>query len=241
MKKNLLIAVLVLIVAGALVFSSAVLAYEAGTVDNGGTITGKVVFKGGTVPTRTVVPTKNKDVCGSVRQEPLVEVGKDGGVMNAVAILKGVTKGKSWREPEGEYTLDNDKCIFHPHVQIVPMGSDLAVHNSDPFLHNTHSFYGDKTAFNVALPFPGAQVKRKLDKPGIVRVDCDVHGWMRGWVYVADNPYYTLTSEDGSFAIDDVPPGAYTLIIWQEHGGEMEKEVMVKAGETFDVGTIEIK
>ena len=241
MKKRLITNVLIVALAAVLACSSAVLAYEAGTVDNGGSITGKVVFKGGSVPMRTVVPTKNKDVCGSMRQEPLVEVGKDDGVVNAVAILKDVTMGKAWGEPAGEYKIDNDKCIFHPHVQIVPVGSDFVIHNSDPFLHNTHSFYGDKTAFNVALPFPGAQVKRKLDKPGVVRVDCDVHGWMQGWVYVADNPYFMLSGEDGSFTINEIPAGEYTLLVWQEHSGEMEKQVTVKAGETVDVGTIEIK
>lgn len=216
-------------------------AYEVGAVDNGGTITGKVIFTGGSVPTRTVVPTKNKEVCGGIRKESLVEVGKDNGVKNAVAIIKDITTGKPWGEASGPYKIDNDKCIFHPHVQIVPIGADFVIHNSDSFLHNTHSFYSDKTVFNVALPFQGAQVKRKLQNPGVVRFDCDVHGWMRGWVYVADNPYYALTDEDGTFSIGEVPPGEYTLIIWQEHSGEMEKQVTVKAGEAVDIGKIEIK
>jgi hypothetical protein len=187
-----------------------------------------------------VVPTKDKKVCGEVREEPLVEIGKDGGVRNAVAILKNVAKGKAWGEPMESPQIDNEKCIFQPHVQIVPLG-DLGIHNSDPLLHNTHGFYGKKTAFNVALPFKGAKVERKLDKPGIVRVECDVHGWMQGWIYVADNPYYALTGEDGTFIISEVPPGEYTLLIWQEHGGEMERQVSVKSGETVNIGMVEIK
>lgn len=221
--------------------SSSALAYEAGAVRNGGVIRGKVVFKGQSVPMRTVVPTKNKDICGGVRKEPLVELGKGESVKNAVAVLKDVAKGKAWGKPPGPFTVDNEKCVFRPHVQVMPVGSKLAIRNSDPFLHNTHGFYGKKTAFNVALPFPGAEVKRELDKPGVVRIDCDVHGWMQGWVYVADNPYYALTGEDGSFTIGDVPPGDYTLIIWQEYAGEKQRRVSVKAGETVDIGTVEIK
>ena len=231
----------VLALAEFIVLSPSALAYEVGAVSSGGGIKGKVVFKGGEVPMKTVVPTKNQDVCGSMRQDPLVEVGKDGGVKNAVAFLKDVAKGKPWGEPAMPPKINNEKCIFQPHVQVVPLGSDFTIYNSDPILHNTHGFHGTKTVFNVALPFQDAQVKKKLDKPGVVRVECDVHGWMQGWVYVADNPYYTLSGEDGTFSLADVPPGDYTLLIWQEHGGEMEKRVSVKAGETVDIGMIEIK
>jgi plastocyanin len=243
MRKTLYfsLAVILTMAAVMMILPPAASAYEVGAVDNGGTITGKVIFTGESVPTRTVVPTKNKDVCGTIRKEPLVEVGRDNGVKNAVAIIKEISRGKPWGEVSEPYKIDNDKCMFHPHVQIVPIGADFVILNSDPFLHNTHSFYNDKTVFNVALPFKGAQVKRKFEKPGVVRVDCDVHGWMRGWVYVADNPYYALTGEDGTFSINEVPPGEYTLIIWQEHSGETEKQVAVKAGETIDIGRIEIK
>ncbi|GAB4389300.1 MAG: hypothetical protein Kow0025_13840 [Thermodesulfovibrionales bacterium] len=239
MRKHLLAAFLALAVAAAV--PPGALAYEAGTVKDGGAIKGKVVFKGQSVPTRTVLPTKDKEVCGDIRKEPLVEVGKGGGVRNAVAIIKEIARGKAWGKPAEAPRLDNDKCVFVPHVQVMQVGSEIAIHNSDPMLHNTHGFYGKKTAFNVALPFPGAEVKRKLDKPGVVRVDCDVHGWMQGWIFVADNPYYALTGEDGSFTIGDVPAGDYTILIWQEHAGEMERQVSVKAGETTDIGTVEIK
>lgn len=242
MRKHLIVALgLSVALAMVVTLSPSALAYEAGAVSNGGDIKGKVVFRGQAVPTRTVVPTKNKDVCGGIRKEPLVELGKGDGVKNAVTILKDVARGKAWGKPAEPFKVDNEKCVFHPHVQVIPVGSKLAIHNSDPFLHNTHGFYGKKTAFNVALPFPGAEVKRKLDKPGVVRIDCDVHGWMQGWVYIADNPNYDLTGADGSFTISDVPPGDYTLLIWQEYAGEMQKQVSVKAGETVDIGTVEIK
>lgn len=241
MKRHLITGLMVLALTEGLALLSPVQAYETAAVSNGGSITGKAVFQGTSVPTRTVLPTKNKDVCGEMRTEPLVEIGKDNGVKNTVVILKGITKGKAWGEPTGPYQINNEKCVFQPHVQVVPVGADFTIRNSDPFLHNTHSFHDKKTVFNVALPFSGAEVKKKLDTPGIVRIECDVHGWMQGWVYVADNPYYALTGEDGTFTISDVPPGDYTLLIWQEHSGSMEKQVSVKAGAAADIGTIEIK
>ena len=75
------------------------------------------------------------------------------------------------------------------------------------------------TVFNVALPNKGQRIERPLKKAGLVRVECDAHGWMLAWIYVAENPYYAVTSKDGRFTITDVPPGSYTLVAWQEYTG----------------------
>ena len=105
------------------------------------------------------------------------------------------------------------------------------MNNSDPVLHNTHGFYGKRTAFNLALPNKDQVVETDLDRAGTVRIECDAHGWMLGWIYVVDNPYYAVTGADGSFTITDVPPGDYTLIATHEFTGPIEIPVTVKAGE----------
>jgi hypothetical protein len=208
-------------------------------VSEGGTIEGKAVFKGA-VPMRKIIPTKDKDVCGGIRDEPQVVVGPDKGVQGAFVYLQKVAKGKAWAETPQPYELNNLKCQFAPHVQVIPMRSELEIINSDPTLHNTHGFLGRRTVFNVALPDQDMRVKASLKRPGIVRVECDAHGWMLGWIYVADNPYYAVTAEDGTFTITDVPPGTYTLVAWQEYTGSMEIPVTVKAKEVAQV-PIELK
>ena len=112
--------------------------------------------------------------------------------------------------------------------------------NSDPVLHNTHGYYGKRTAFNVALPIQGGKVTKILKSPGDVRVDCDAHGWMLAWIYVVDNPYFAQTGEDGMFSIADVPPGEYTLAVWQEELGLTEMPIAVAANETTEV-SVELK
>ena len=77
-------------------------------------------------------------------------------------------------------------------------------------------------------------------RPGAVRIECDSHGWMLGWVYVVDNPYYALSDASGSFEIKDIPPGKYTVVANQEAIGPMTMEVEVKAGQTVDL-PIELK
>lgn len=207
-------------------------AYEPGTVSDGGTVSGKVTYSG-SVPTKKVIPTKDSDVCGGIRDMKLIQVGAGNGVQDAVVFLQGVESGKAWGEGEGVPEIDNVECEFEPHIQIIRAG-ELDVVNSDPVLHNTHGFYGRRTAFNLALPNEGQIIKAELSRPGLVRVECDAHGWMLGWIYVADSPYYVLTAEDGGFSLDDVPPGDYTLTTWQEHTGISESQITVEAGGTSD-------
>ena len=213
-------------------------AYQEGQVSGGGTIKGKVVYKG-EVPTRTILPTKDQQVCGQMRQDPEVKVGPDGAVEDSVVYLDDVAKGKPWPTAAEPPTLDNKDCRFHPEVQAIPAGT-LDVHNSDPVLHNTHGYYGKRTAFNVALPNQGETVKVDLKRAGQVRVDCDAHGWMLGWIYVVGNPYYVVTGADGSFEIGDVPPGDYTLIADQAYTGPVKVKVTVAAGKTVEV-PVELK
>jgi hypothetical protein len=213
--------------------------YEEMQVANGGAIKGKVTYTG-SVPTRKIIPTKDQEVCGGIRDEPQVIVGPDSGVMNAIVYLKEVPKGKRWDKPKKTPTINNRKCNFEPHVQVMPAGMNLAILNSDPVLHNTHGFLIKATVFNVAMPKQGMRVERPIKKPGIVRVECDAHGWMLAWIYAADNPYYAMTGRDGSFTINDVPPGDYTMVVWQEYTGSTEVPVTVKAKETAAV-PVEIK
>lgn len=218
--------------------SSPVHAYDEVPVSHGGTIRGKVSFQG-TVPVKKIIPTKDQEICGAPRDEPQILVGPDQGVQDAVVYLRDVAKGKAWGKPEKNPVLDNKSCRFEPPVQIMRAGS-IDIHNSDPVLHNTHGFYGRRTAFNVALPDKGVTVTRELPRAGMVRVECDAHGWMLAHVFVAESPYYALTGKDGSFTITDVPPGSYTLVATQNYTGDTETAVTVKAGEAQAID-IELK
>jgi len=213
-------------------------AYDEGPVTGGGSITGTVTFAGA-VPTRKIIPTKDVEVCGGPREEALIHVGPDKAVESAVVYLVDVAKGKAWPAAGKTPELNNVKCAFSPEVQVIRAGA-LDVLNDDPVLHNTHGYYEQGTAFNLALPNQGQRIPTELKRAGAVRVDCDAHGWMEGWVYVVDNPYYAVTGPDGKFTISDVPAGNYTLVTIQSFTGPMEKPVVVTAGKPTDL-TIELK
>ena len=171
----------------------------------------------------------------------MIIVADGGAVQDSVVYLKEVKSGKAW--PEDMTTkapvLDQVGCRFEPHVQVARQGS-LDIVNSDPVLHNTHGYYGKRTVFNLALPEQNQKVTKVLKRAGTVKVDCDAHGWMLGWVQVVDNPYFFQTGADGTFSITDVPPGDYTLVVWQEWLGETEIPVTVAAGQTAELD-VELK
>jgi hypothetical protein len=79
-----------------------------------------------------------------------------------------------------------------------------------------------------------------LKEPEIIRVDCDLHPWMRAWVVVADHPFYAVTNDRGEFMLDNVPPGEYTLRLWQESLGAVTNDVTVRE-EAITTVTVEMK
>lgn len=210
-----------------------VLAYEEVEVAQAGEISGMVKFAG-RVSMRTIIPTKDAEVCGDRRREPEILVGENQGVQQAVVYLKGVESGKAWEGRTENPVLNQRNCRFDPEVQVIPRG-ELDILNSDPVLHNTHGYYGRRTAFNVALPNQGQRVTQSLNRPGVVKVDCDAHGWMLAHVFVADNPYFAMTGEDGSYSISNVPPGDYTLVAWQYSRAPVETPVTVAADQAVEV------
>jgi hypothetical protein len=215
-------------------------AYDAVSVTDGGSIKGKVVFNGNLPPKRKIVPTKDREVCGSgVREVDQILVGGDKSVQDAIVYLKAVEKAKAWPKLAKTPEIDNVKCDFNPHVQVMPAG-DFVVVNTDPVLHNTKSFIDKVPIFNLALPNQGQRITRPIKKTGIMRIECDAHGWMLGWAYVAENPYYAITTKDGAFTITDIPPGNYTLVAWQEFTGPTEVPVTVKAKEAATLN-VELK
>ena len=134
---------------------------------------------------------------------------------NAVVRLVGVTAGKPF--PSGDGSLDQKGCVFLPYAQVVPKGRPVGFRNSDPVAHNVHAYDSTNASlFNLATPPGTPPLTRAFEAGGPVRLKCDLHGWMTAWIYVAETPYETVTEGDGSFRLDDVPPGHYRLAVWHE-------------------------
>ena len=214
---------------------SAASAYTGTAVTGGGAISGTVTAPGAkALPVLKVA--KDVQVCSATHQPETIVVGKDGALANAVVYLKDISSGKPL-EKAANALLDNKGCTFAPHVSLVPVGSTLMIRNSDNVLHNTHALLGADTLFNLALPITGMQLPQTMKKPGIVTFKCDAgHTWMSAYVFVVDQPYYAVTDAAGKFELKDVPPGAYTLVVWHESLGTQEQKVTVAAGKPSAAG-----
>jgi plastocyanin len=212
--------------------------YEAVGVTNGGTIAGQVTYDGTPPPPETLPVTKDETVCGT---EPKVSqallVGPDKGIQNVVVFLSDIQQGKAQEKLAKNPVLDQKHCEYHPHIQIFPVGSTLEIINDDSVLHNIKTEPGSKTIFNIAQPKFRKKIEKTFDTPEIIRVECNVHGWMRAVLVVSDHPYYALTDAHGAFKLVDVPPGKYTLKLWHETLGEQTREVTVAPKQEVNVAT----
>ena len=204
--------------------------YTESAVSNGGTISGKITYNGKAPAPKKITITKDPKVCGTSREEDAMLVGAGGGVKNVVVYLADIKTGKKM-DGDMKPVLNQKGCHYEPQVQVVPLHAVLQVKSSDPILHNVHSFLAGSTVINFAMPpQPGLVLTKKLDKAGGEQLKCDVHNFMTGGVFVATNPYYAITGDDGSFEIKDVPAGSYTIATWHQTAGPLSQPITVAAG-----------
>ena len=208
-----------------------VVASASGLVEQGtGTVTGMVMT--GEIPdARLVAVTTDQAVCGNQVEDRVAVVDAQGGVANAVIIVTGVP----WGDVKPEPVINNAGCYFVPRVQVAATRSLVKVTSEDDTLHTTHA-YDDRqrTLFNIAIPVPGIQIDRPLRRPGPVRIECDSHGWMRGWVYVTDD-VGAVSGSDGRFELTGIPAGSYSVKMWHELYGEQSQQVTVTVDGTTEI------
>ena len=212
-------------------------AYEAITVDDGGAVAGTVRLSASLPPLAEKPVLKDQAVCGEHTPDLSLELGKDNTIANVVVSLVGAVRGKEMPELREPAKLDQRKCVYLPHIQVVPPGTSVDIYNSDQILHNVHAYMnGSATIFNLALPVQGFRIRRRLDDPGLVSLKCDAgHTWMSGFIVVQEHPYYALTTADGAYLIGDAPAGEYRLRTWHEWLGESEVPVVIETGTTTTV------
>lgn len=198
-----------------------------------GRIAGRVRFKGRVERPAPLRVFKNRDFCGDTVPNESLLVGPEGELKNAVAVLQGGPRKAAGHDQA--VVLDNQDCLFVPRVQVARVGSEVLLRNSDPILHDVHARLGPQTLFNVGLP-SWRQVKKPLDRPGIVAIECEVlHTWMSAYIVVTPSPHYAVTDTKGEFVIEEIPEGTYELEIWHERLGRLAQRVTVTGGRTSRV------
>lgn len=150
-----------------------------------------------------------------------------------VVFVKGSLPGGATAQV-GALSMMQRDTTFTPAILVVPVGTSVEFPNGDDFFHNVFS-YSDTERFDLGR-YPRGQSKTvTFDEPGVVKIYCEVHDSMRAVVIVNANGFYSVVEEDGSFAIEGVPAGRHTVVLWDVDQGETEVEVEVPDGGEVEV------
>src|SRR5882724_632922 len=207
-------------------------ALVAGTVGgvHGASIVGEVKFTDTPPKLAAVKVTKDQDYCGETLPNDSYLIDSNGGLKNAVVFIEAATVTPA--DPQKLNVIENSGCRYVPRIHAMQKGERLRIRNNDPKLHIPHSYLQQKTVFMLSLPFKNTilEATHKIRDTGILKLVCDTHAWMLGYVHVFDHPFFAVTDDKGAFSISNVPPGAYTLKAWHEEAGVRIQEITVLEG-----------
>lgn len=160
-----------------------------------------------------------------------VVVGTGGGLANVVVYISDGLTSHDFQLPQQPAVLEQKGCQYKPHVLALQAHQKLDVVNSDETTHNIHPSPNNNREWNMTQPH-GMPLEQEFAREEIaIPVKCNVHPWMKGYIAVIKHPYFAVTDKNGNFELKDVPPGAYTITVWQEKLGTQTQKVTVGASE----------
>jgi plastocyanin len=154
--------------------------------------------------------------------------------LKSVVYLESAPRGAFEQTESGHAVMDQRNETFVPHVLAITTGTTVDFPNSDHFYHNVFSLSKTR-AFDLGRYPAGNSRAIRFDRPGIVRVFCDIHSHMNAFILVFSHPFFTVTDDEGRYRIDGVPPGTYNVIAWNEGLASEPKPVTVGDGSAAEL------
>lgn len=198
-----------------------------------GTISGSIYFRGD-APSNPEIDMSSNPQCERQHKTPAhaetIVVNSNHTLRNVFVWIKSGLPQAHWAASATSARLDQNGCVYSPHVLGIMEGQDLEIINSDPVNHNVHAESQTNPAWNESEP-PRAEhkFKRFSSEEVLFPVTCSVHPWMRAYVGVSPHPYFAVTGDDGMFHMKNVPPGTYTIEAVHEKLGRKEAKLTVPA------------
>ena len=209
------------------------ISFAAMNISWAGDVKGSITFEGN-APKMKPLRMDADPVCVAnneikPRKEWLI-LGKDNGIKNMLVYIKESKSGSLLGTPvtEDVAVLDQNGCVYIPHVLGVMVGQQINILNSDGTLHNIHALPKVNKEFNKAMPRSKKQMTVTFNKSeDPFKIKCDVHPWMGAYVGVFDHPYFAVTDDSGSYTISNLPAGKYVIEAWHEKLGSQTADITV--------------
>jgi hypothetical protein len=206
-----------------------------------GSITG-IVSLDGLPPAPKIISMASEPACAKTNATvvvPDIITGKNGALENVVVSVKSGLGVYRFETPKQPVVLDQKGCMYEPRVVAVMTNQPLEIRNDDPTIHNVHATPKENHEWNKGQPVGGAALHSSFSRPELaIRFMCNVHPWMRAFVFVFDHPYYAITGSEGTFELKNLPPGTYKIEAWQEEYGTLDQTVSLGARESKSVSFI---
>ena len=206
---------------------------------NAATVTGKVAFTG-EKPAAKTIDMSATPACARAHTTPQkseeVIVNDNNTLRYTFVWVKSGVPDRQWPAPSGAVVLDQQGCMYKPHVIGVMTGQNIEIRNDDPANHNIHPLPKINQEWNESQPPKGDPKMRSFAREEImIPVKCNVHPWMRSYIGVVGHPFFAVTGDDGTFTIKGLPPGTYTVGAWHEKYGTKDMQVTVAPKESKSV------
>lgn len=207
--------------------------------DTVGEIRGTVLLKG-TPPAPKQLILTGQPECQQLNPHGLfsqeVITGPGGGLANVAVYIQSGLANYHFTPPAKPAVLEQKDCMFQPLVIGVMTNQTLDIQNEDPIEHNVHGMPHNNPQFNLTQSIHGAPLQRKFANPELaIPVVCNLHTWMRAFVFVFPDPYFAVTNSSGTFDLKNVPPGTYTIEAWHDQYGKQDQTVVLGPKETKNV------
>lgn len=207
--------------------------------DGTAVVKGQVKFSG-TPPKRRPIDMGSEPKCHETHPEPMFDesviVNENGTLRNVFVWIKKGIEAKNIEPPKEAVVLDQKGCHYEPHVLGVQVGQPLEIRNSDPLAHNVHGLPQLNKEFNFSQTQQGGKDTVTFATPEVmIKLKCDIHGWMSTYVGVVKHPWFFVTKEDGAFELPKLPAGEYVIEAWHEKYGKLTETVKVADGETKEL------
>jgi plastocyanin len=196
-----------------------------------GSITGTTVLEGTPPPPRPIDMSAEPN-CLKAHSAPVyspeVVTGEKGALANVVVFIKNGLGNYNYDLPKDPVVLNQQGCMYEPHVIALRVGQTLEVRNSDLTAHNVHPMPKENDEWNISQPPGASPLDQTFSRAELaIPLVCNVHPWMKSYVFVFKNPYFAVTTKIGVFELKNLPPGTYTVAAWQEKYGTIEQAVTI--------------